>query len=61
MRLERDDNAYVTYAMWTKDFGARGKISLVKDAKTDEPMVKLQPAHNVGSPAPSPQIYRIVF
>lgn len=61
LKLERDDDAQTTFPAWRKDFGARGCLSLVKDAETGEPMLKLQPAWNVGDTPPKPQFYRIVF
>jgi hypothetical protein len=61
MKLERDDSAFASFPTWSKDFGARGHLSLRRDPDTGEPLLMLQPAHNVGDPVPKPQIYRIVF
>lgn len=59
--LERDDEASRSFSMWRKDFGARGQVMLVKDTDTGEPMLVLQPSHNVGDKTPPEQIYRIKF
>jgi hypothetical protein len=47
--------------VWAANFGARGTFSLVKDAKTHEPMLQFRPAHEAGSMPPKSQLYRITF
>lgn len=59
--LERDDEATRTFPMWKKDYGARGQVMLAKDLSTGEPILVLQPAHNVGDKVPPEQTYRIKF